>query len=84
MVQSDDLRQLLRKRPFQPFRVHLTDGRVFEVRYPNINLLGMTFFDIGIPTPNQEDPFPERMVMVLLDMIERVEPLTEAVPLTSK
>src|SRR2546423_797033 len=70
MVQSQELRQLLRQRPFQPFRVHLTDGRVFEIRYPDINLLGETFFSIGIPEPNVPDPFGEYSVLVTLDEIQ--------------
>jgi hypothetical protein len=32
-----DLQRLLRQRPFQPFRLVLRDGRVYEVRNPRMN-----------------------------------------------
>jgi len=34
MVQAEELLQLLRQRPFRPFLLHLSDGRVLEVRFP--------------------------------------------------
>ncbi len=73
MVQAQEIRQLLRQRPFQPFRVYLTDGRVFEIRYPDINLLGESFFSIGIPEPNVPDPFGEYSVLVEVEDVQRVE-----------
>jgi hypothetical protein len=82
VVTSDELLRLLRKRPFEPFRVHLTDGRVFDIRYPEMNLVGMTFFDIGVPEQGVEDPFADYAVNVPLDRISRIEPLRakESVP----
>lgn len=74
MKRSEELRALLRQRPFQPFRVHLNDGRVFEIHYPDINLVGETFFVIGIPEPNVPDPFGDGWVMVELADIQRLEP----------
>jgi hypothetical protein len=81
MIRPEDLLQRLRQRPFQPFRVVLTDGRAFEIHYPDLNIVGQTWFDIGIPMPNQADPFGERAVTVPLDWIARVEELS---PNTSK
>jgi hypothetical protein len=76
MVQPDELLRLLRQRPFQPFRVSLSDGRVYDIRYPEINLVGKTFFGIGIPMPDQEDPFGDYGVTVPLDVITGVDLLT--------
>ena len=78
MTTPDELLGLLRKRPFEPFRVHLTDGRTFDVRYPEINLVGLTFFVIGIPMKGQEDPFGDYAVHVPLEMIAQIEPLQAA------
>jgi hypothetical protein len=82
MVTPDDLLRLLRKRPFEPFRVYLTDGRTFDIRYPEMNLVGETFFDIGVPEKGVEDPFAEYGVTVPLDWISRIEVLRaqEAAP----
>jgi hypothetical protein len=40
MKRSEELRHLLRQRPFQPFRVHLTNGKVLDVVCPEISLIG--------------------------------------------
>jgi hypothetical protein len=71
-VQREDLRRLLRQRPFVPFRLHLKDGKVYEIRFPDINLLGERVIDVGIPEPNKEDPFAEYVVFVFFTEIERV------------
>lgn len=77
---SEDFYRRLHQRPFQPFAVHLQDGRVYEVRYPDINLVGTTFLGIGIPVPNMDDPLCQNVIMVPLDFITRVEPLPTPVP----
>lgn len=73
-MQRDELLTMLRKRPFVPFRVCLVDGRSYEIRQPDMNLLANTFMTIGIPEPDVADPFPDHSVMVGLDEIARVEP----------
>ena len=72
MVRWEEIRELLRKRPFEPFRVDLTDGRSFTIEYPLINAVIETSMTIGIPTPNDSDPLAERCIYVDLDRIERV------------
>jgi hypothetical protein len=74
MVQREELQQLLRQRPFRPFRVYVTDGRVFDIRFHDMNLLRESYFDIGIPEENGgPDPFADHFVMVPIKMIARVE-----------
>jgi hypothetical protein len=72
MVHWEEIRDLLRKRPFQPFRVDLTDGRSFTIEYPLINAVIETSMTIGFPTPNDPDPLAERRIFVDLNLIERV------------
>jgi hypothetical protein len=33
-MRPDDVLQLLRARPFQPFRISLSDSKQYEVRHP--------------------------------------------------
>ncbi len=33
---------MLRKRPFQMFRIHVTDGTVYEIRHPEMMVVGRT------------------------------------------
>jgi len=56
-VRAEELYHLVHHKPFQPFRIHLRDGRAFEVRYPHLAVVGTTFFDLGIPVPGDPDPF---------------------------
>jgi hypothetical protein len=77
MVQPDELLQLLRQRPFRPFLVHLSDGRVFEVRYPDMHIVGATFFMLGIPEAEQVDPFADHFEIIDLKEIREIEPIAD-------
>jgi hypothetical protein len=68
-----ELYHMLRKRPFQPFRLHLTDGSYYDIRFPELNVSCVDFFVVGIPVSNDPDPFAERTIEVPLTAIERVE-----------
>lgn len=79
-MQREELREWLKREPFQPFRVYLADGRTYDVRYPRMNLLAQTFIKIGIPTQNSTNPILcDHTEYVRLDEIIRLEPLTNAV-----
>lgn len=71
----DEMRHLLRQEPFQPFRVHLKDGRTFNVLYPDINMVTGSTFYIGIPFAGAPDPRAERLVQVDWRTIDHVESL---------
>ena len=34
-MRPSDFLELLRTRPFAPFRIHVTDGRTYDVRHPD-------------------------------------------------
>ena len=72
-MRSEDLQRILRRKPFQPFRVHLKDGRCYDIRFPNHAVVGKTFFDIGIPMVNEEIPIFDHIDSVDPADIERVE-----------
>jgi hypothetical protein len=78
----DQLRQHAHREPFQPFRVRLQDGRSYDIRHPNLGLVGKSIFIIGIPAPDDPDPvYADRTVWVPLAQIDGIEPLPEpAVP----
>jgi hypothetical protein len=73
-MQREQIQELLKRRPFQPFRVHLTDGRACDVSYPGITLLSQYSLTIGFPEPDDPDPDPvyDRTEMVQLSQISRV------------
>jgi hypothetical protein len=71
-----ELYDLLHKRPFQPFRIHVKDGRVYDVRFPEINMVGVKWVLIGILAPGDTDPDPfyDYMEKVPLSWITKIEP----------
>jgi hypothetical protein len=79
-VHPEELFRILHRQPFQPFRVHLKDGRCYDVRYQNLAIVGKTFFLIGIPMPDQAEPFYDYMEHVNLVDIDRVELLEATAP----
>jgi hypothetical protein len=74
-MRPEDILNLLRQRPFQPFRLHLTDGRVFDIRYPEINMVTRLSFLVGIPDPDAPDPRAKHAVELDWSNVDHVEPL---------
>jgi hypothetical protein len=71
----DELRDHLVRRPFQAFRLFTTDGATYEVRHPDLLLVGKRSAVVGL-TSKPEDVLYERTAHVDLLHIVRVEPLT--------
>jgi len=46
-MRAEDLRALLRRQPFVPFHIHLTDGTTFDVRQPEMMFLTRSWAEIG-------------------------------------
>lgn len=71
-----ELYDLLHKRPFEPFRIHVKDGRVYDVRFPEMNMVGVTWVRIGVLAPGDTDPdpIPDHSDKVPLSWITKVEP----------
>ena len=38
-MRLEDVREFLRRRPFQPFRLTLTDGRTYDVMHPELAIV---------------------------------------------
>lgn len=73
MKRSEELRTLLRQRPFQSFRVHLNNGKILDVVCPEITLVGEDMAVIGITDPKDPDPYSDDFELVLMNEIEKVE-----------
>jgi hypothetical protein len=76
---AHDLRDLLKRRPFRPFRITLTDGRSYEVRHPELAFLGRSTVILGYPAADTDDdegpPLYERFKIVDLLHIMEAEPI---------
>lgn len=73
-MSHEDLLNHLRERPFRPFRLVLTEGTVYEVRHPELFMLGKRSVVIGVPSHPTETVY-DRTAMVDLFHIVRLEPL---------
>jgi hypothetical protein len=77
-MRSDDVLQMLRARPFQPFRISLSDGQQYEVRHPDNAIVFRSTVLIGVPGPRGPDGPSERAVTCALMHITRMEALNGA------
>ncbi len=73
-MRPEDIRDFLQQKPFQPFRLTLTDGRTYEVRHPEMAMVGRSSVAIGLPASNDPNPIYDRLVTVSLLHIMQVEP----------
>ncbi len=69
-MSPEDLRALLQARPFQPFRLYLTDGSFFDVRHPDLAMPTRRTVVIGI---GGSDLIPDRAITLALIHIVRIE-----------
>jgi hypothetical protein len=78
----EELRDALRQSPFEPFRLVMTDGVGFEIRHPELLMVGRRSATIGL-TLDPTQAYYDRTVKVDLLHVIRMEPL-EAKPPASK
>jgi len=50
---AEELIELLEERPFKPLRLHLADGRMREIRHPEMAIVATDSVAIGIPGADQ-------------------------------
>ncbi len=68
-MRPEEIRDLLRQRPFQPFRVHLVNGTIFEVHHPDFGIVRQSTLQLMLP-PEQEK---EREALIALRHILWIE-----------
>ncbi len=71
MMNSDVIRQLVLRRPFEPFTVHLSEGETYEVRHPETVALGKQRIVVV-------DPESDQMAICSLLHVTSVETLQSA------
>jgi len=72
---SDDLLTALRKRPFDPFRIQVSDGTVYDVRHPELVMVGLGAVIVGVPPAGIDKPVYERAETVSLQHVVKLLPL---------
>ena len=70
----EELRDVLRQKPFEPFRLVMTDGEGYDIRHPDLLWVGQRTAMVGL-TGDPGKTFYERSVKVDLSHVIRLEPL---------
>ena len=63
------------RKPFQPLRVHVTDGRTYLIASREFVVVGITYLKIGTQAIGEAEGICSEIVLVPLDMIEKIEPV---------
>lgn len=48
-TRPEEMLELLRARPFEQFRIYLSDGAVYDVYHPDMAIVRRTKITIGVP-----------------------------------
>jgi hypothetical protein len=78
-MRPEEIRELVRRQPFVPMRLHVTDGKTYDIRHPENVLISRGRVDIGV----SDDPasgVAERVDFVSLLHIVRSEDITPSQP----
>lgn len=71
-MRPEDLRELIRRQPFMPFRIHTTDSQTYDIRHPDQVIVLRSRLVIGITS---NDEIPDRVEHLALIHIVRLEEL---------
>jgi len=58
------LEHLLRRRPFRPFQLTLSNDELFDIRHPEAAFLAKRFVAVALPPTNAEASDAEEMVWI--------------------
>jgi hypothetical protein len=62
-MRAEDLLELLRTRPFRPFRILATDGRAYKVRHPDRALALRSQIILPVPAEARVPEGTERLAL---------------------
>jgi hypothetical protein len=78
-MRPEDLLTWVRAVPFRPFRICLNSGRSYDIRHPEMVRVGRSSVNLYSYAGEPADPY-ERMEMLGLVLIERIEPIERPIP----
>jgi hypothetical protein len=75
-MSPEELSEWLRREPYIPLRIHVTDRIHYDIVNPNFAMVGKSVIFIGLRR-DIDSPLFDEPVMVSLRHITRVEPILE-------
>jgi hypothetical protein len=73
-MRAEDLYQFTRKRPFAPFRIHTTEGRVYDVLHLDQVIVLRSRVVIGVGGENGVPDHLDHVALLHVVRIEELEP----------
>ena len=70
-----DIWKSVRRRPFVPFRITLTEGSTYEIKHPEFCLVTLSSVFIGLQPTDDPDPLAQRIVEVDVAHVVKLEPI---------
>ena len=79
MMTFNKIVEFVSAEPFRPFRIQMASGQSFDIRHPEMILVGRTSVRVYFP-PDAPGDSGERWKEVSLMLMETIEPLGAAAP----
>ena len=74
MIRPEDVRKHLDRRPFEAFRICLTDGKTYDIRRPDLCVVDRSTIHVGVPDPRRPGVAMDVHLCALVHIV-RFEPL---------
>ncbi len=66
---QEDIREVARRQPFEPFRLILTTGATYDISHPDLIMVGKRAAIIGITTDAEQAAFDRTIKVDLLHVV---------------
>ncbi len=71
-MRAEELVHLIRRRPFQPIRLHLTTGQTYDIRHPEFIIVQRQSAEVGVD-PDPHTGVVDRVEYISLLHVVRIE-----------
>lgn len=75
----EQLRDLLRRQPFVPIRLYISDGTTYDIRHPEMALLTRTTIDVGIEEDEPGSGIADSILDLSLGHVVKAERVSQQV-----
>ncbi len=73
-MHAREIRDAAMDRPFEPLRIHLSDGTFHDVRHPDMILPGTEVTILGVPS-NEDPDLAERVIRIANEHVAKIVPI---------
>ena len=70
-----DLRMLVKRKPFKPFRMTMATSETFDVLHPETLIVGRSIAALGIGQAGPDEAIAEHIIWLDLNQIVHIQPI---------